>query len=92
MLHGSSYDEAFDEAWRRREARGLTFIHAFDDDAVMAGQGTIGLELIEQNPYLDAVVVPIGGGGLVERHRRGDEGDQPAHPDHRRPDRARARR
>jgi threonine dehydratase len=65
VLHGASYDEAFEEAWRRREAEGLTFIHAFDDDAVMAGQGTIGLELIEQNPYLDAVVVPVGGGGMV---------------------------
>jgi threonine dehydratase len=65
VLHGSSYDEAFEEAWRRREAEGLTFIHAFDDDAVMAGQGTIGLELIEQNPYLDVVVVPVGGGGMV---------------------------
>jgi threonine dehydratase len=65
ILHGASYDEAFEEAWRRREAEGLTFIHAFDDDAVMAGQGTLGLELIEQNPYLEAVLVPIGGGGLI---------------------------
>ncbi|HEY2747095.1 MAG TPA: threonine ammonia-lyase, partial [Polyangia bacterium] len=65
VLHGASYDEAFDEAWRRREAEGLTFIHAFDDDAVMAGQGTVGLELLEQNPYLEAVIVPIGGGGLI---------------------------
>jgi threonine dehydratase len=65
VLHGASYDEAFEEAWRRREAEGYTFIHAFDDDMVMAGQGTVGLELLEQNPYLDAVVVPIGGGGLI---------------------------
>jgi threonine dehydratase len=65
VLHGASYDEAFEEAWRRREAEGLTFIHAFDDDAVMAGQGTVGLELLEQNPYLEAVIVPIGGGGLI---------------------------
>jgi threonine dehydratase len=65
ILHGASYDEAFDEAWRRREAEGLTFIHAFDDDAVMAGQGSVGLELLEQNPYLEAVIVPIGGGGLI---------------------------
>jgi len=65
VLHGASYDEAFEEAWRRREASGLTFIHAFDDDAIMAGQGTVGLELIEQNPYLEAVIVPIGGGGLI---------------------------
>jgi threonine dehydratase len=65
VLHGASYDEAFEEAWRRREAEGLTFIHAFDDDAVMAGQGSLGLELIEQNPYLEAMIVPIGGGGLI---------------------------
>jgi threonine dehydratase len=65
VLHGRNYDEAFEEAWRRREAEGLTLIHAFDDDAIMAGTGTIGLELLEQNPYLDAVIVPIGGGGLI---------------------------
>jgi threonine dehydratase len=65
VLHGASYDEAFEEAWRRREAEGLTLIHAFDDDAVMAGQGTLGLELLEQNPYLEAVLVPVGGGGLI---------------------------
>jgi threonine dehydratase len=65
ILHGTNYDEAHDEAQRLRAAGGLTFIHPFDDDAVIAGQGTIGLELIEQNPYLDAVVVPIGGGGLI---------------------------
>jgi threonine dehydratase len=65
VLHGASYDEAYDEAARRCSAEGLTFIHAFDDEAVMAGQGTLGLELIEQNPYLEAVLVPIGGGGLI---------------------------
>jgi len=65
ILHGTNYDEAHEEAQRRCAAGGLTFIHPFDDDAVIAGQGTIGLELIEQNPYLDAVVVPIGGGGLI---------------------------
>ena len=65
ILHGTNYDEAHHEAQRRCAAGGLTFIHPFDDDAVIAGQGTIGLELIEQNPYLDAVVVPIGGGGLI---------------------------
>ncbi len=65
ILHGTNYDEAFEEAQRLRQDKGLTFIHAFDDDAIIAGQGTIGLELIEQNPYLDAVLVPIGGGGLI---------------------------
>ncbi len=65
ILHGESYDDAFDEAWRRCQEHGMTFIHAFDDEAVMAGQGTIGLELLEQNPELDAVIIPIGGGGLA---------------------------
>jgi len=65
VLHGASYDEAYEEARRQCAATGTTFIHAFDDDAVMAGQGTVGLELIEQNPYLEAVIVPIGGGGLI---------------------------
>jgi threonine dehydratase len=65
VLHGASYDEAFEEAWRRHQAEGFTFIHAFDDDAIMAGQGTIGLELLEQNPYLEAVVLAVGGGGLA---------------------------
>src|SRR5712671_5019329 len=65
VLHGANYDEAYEEALRRSQAESLTFVHAFDDDAVIAGQGTIGLELIEQHPDLEAVVVPIGGGGLI---------------------------
>ncbi len=65
VLHGANYDEACDEARRRSLDRGLTFIHPFDDHAVIAGQGTIGLELLEQMPDLDAVVTAIGGGGLI---------------------------
>ena len=65
LLHGANYDEACTEATRICEAEGMTFIHPFDDPAVMAGQGTIGLELLEQVPQLEAVVVPIGGGGLI---------------------------
>jgi threonine dehydratase len=65
VLHGANYDEACIEATRLCEAEGMTFIHPFDDSVVMAGQGTIGLELLEQVPQLEAVVVPIGGGGLV---------------------------
>ena len=65
LLHGANYDEAFDEATRQCAEQGLTFIHPFDDPDVMAGQGTIGLELLEQVPELEAVVVPIGGGGLI---------------------------
>ena len=65
VLHGANYDEACTEATRLCEAEGMTFIHPFDDPLVIAGQGTIGLELIEQIAELDAVVVPIGGGGLI---------------------------
>jgi threonine dehydratase len=65
VLHGANYDEACVEATRLCEAEGMTFIHPFDDSIVMAGQGTIGLELLEQVPQLQAVVVPIGGGGLI---------------------------
>jgi threonine dehydratase len=65
LLHGSNYDEAYDEALRLSVQDHLTFVHAFNDDAVIAGQGTLGLELLEQHPDLEAVVVPIGGGGLI---------------------------
>jgi threonine dehydratase len=65
VLHGANYDEACEEATRLCAAQGMTFIHPFDDPVVMAGQGTIGLELLEQVPQLEAVVVPIGGGGLI---------------------------
>ena len=65
ILIGANSDEAREEAERICEAEALTFVHPFDDDAVIAGQGTIGLELFEQQPDLEAVVVPIGGGGLI---------------------------
>lgn len=65
VLHGANYDEAYEESLRRSQVEHLTFVHAFDDDAVIAGQGTIGLELIEQHPDLEVAVVPIGGGGLI---------------------------
>ena len=65
VLHGANYDEACEEATRLCHAQGMTFIHPFDDPIVMAGQGTIGLELLEQVPQLEAVVVSIGGGGLI---------------------------
>ena len=65
ILHGASYDEACDEALRRRIEEGRTFIHPFDDAEIISGQGTLGLELLEQVPDLEAVVVPIGGGGLI---------------------------
>jgi threonine dehydratase len=65
VLHGANYDEACAEALQQGEGDGMTFLHPFDDPDVIAGQGTIGLELLEQVPNLEAVVVPIGGGGLI---------------------------
>ena len=59
------YDDAYNEALRLRDEEGYTFIHPFNDEDVIAGQGTIALELAEQIPDLDAVLVPIGGGGLI---------------------------
>jgi threonine dehydratase len=65
VLHGAVYDEAMAEAMRIREAEGQVVIHPFDLDPVIAGQGSIGLELLEQCPEMDVVVVPVGGGGLI---------------------------
>jgi threonine dehydratase len=65
MLHGDSFDDAYDRAADLGAQRGLLFVHPFDDERIIAGQGTIGLELLAQCPALEAVVVPVGGGGLV---------------------------
>jgi threonine dehydratase len=65
VLHGANYDEALAHAQHIAAEERLTFIHAFDDEAVIAGQGTIGLELLEEDVKFDAVVVPVGGGGLI---------------------------
>ena len=59
------YDDAYAEAVRLRDEKGLTFIHPFNDYHIMAGQGTIGLEILEQLPDVDVIFVPIGGGGLI---------------------------
>ena len=59
------YDDAYQKALSLRDEKGYTFIHPFNDEDVIAGQGTIALELAEQLPDLDAVIVPIGGGGLI---------------------------
>ena len=65
VLHGANYDEACAEATRICETENMVFLHPFNDLAVMAGQGTIALEMLEQVPDLDAILVPIGGGGLI---------------------------
>ena len=59
------YDDAYNKAIQLRDEKGYTFIHPFDDENVIAGQGTIGLELLDQLPDVDAVIVPVGGGGLI---------------------------
>jgi threonine dehydratase len=65
ILDGANYDEAYERACAVAEAQGAVFVHPFDDLRVVAGQGTLGLELLEQLAGLDAVVVPVGGGGLI---------------------------
>src|SRR5690606_30320564 len=64
VLHGSVF-EAFEKCEELRRERGLTLVHPFDDPGIIAGQGTVGLEILEDAPDADVVVVPIGGGGLI---------------------------
>lgn len=65
VLHGQDYNEAQARAHAIEREEGRTYLHAFDDPAVMAGQGTVGLEIMDDCPDVDTVVVPIGGGGLI---------------------------
>jgi threonine dehydratase len=65
ILHGERFDDAYAEARTIEAAEGLLFVHPFDDPAIVAGTGTIALEMLEEVPDLDTLVVPIGGGGLV---------------------------
>ncbi len=65
ILHGTIWDEANEKALELVEERGLTYIHPFDDPRLIAGQGTVGLEIMEDFPDVDVIVVPIGGGGLI---------------------------
>src|SRR5205085_5886809 len=65
VLVGAGFEEALAEAMQRVEETGATFVHAFEDERVIAGQGTIGLELAEQLPEVGTVVIPVGGGGLA---------------------------
>jgi threonine dehydratase len=62
---GKTYDEAEDEAFRMEREKGLTMVNPYDDPLTIAGQGTIGLELLEDLPEIDTVLVPVGGGGLI---------------------------
>ena len=65
VLHGDSFDEAREQALLMAADQGLSFIHPFDDEAVIAGQGTIALEMLRQQPDLDTLVIAVGGGGLI---------------------------
>src|SRR5262245_40909756 len=65
VLHGNIWDEANEKAKELVRTEGLTYVHPFDDEQLIAGQGTLGLELVQDWPTVDAVVVPIGGGGLI---------------------------
>jgi len=66
VLHGDSYAEAYKRALKLRRSRGLTYVHPFDDPEVIAGQGTVGMEILRQHPRaIDAIFVPVGGGGLI---------------------------
>ncbi|HMT08799.1 MAG TPA: threonine ammonia-lyase, partial [Pyrinomonadaceae bacterium] len=65
VLKGATFDEAVAHSRELQQEHGFTYVHAFDDDAVIAGQGTIGLEIHEDLPEVDTVVVPIGGGGII---------------------------
>ena len=65
VLAGSSYEDAYARARQIERERGLAFVHPFDDDRVIAGQGTLALEIVDQCPQVEAVVVPVGGGGLI---------------------------
>ncbi|MYD98351.1 MAG: threonine ammonia-lyase [Gammaproteobacteria bacterium] len=65
ILHGSQFAETLEFTRRLAQERGYTLVHPFDDEAVIAGQGTLGVELLEQLPDLDTVIVPVGGGGLI---------------------------
>ena len=65
VLHGESFDEARDKALQMADQQGLTFVHPFDDAAVIAGQGTIGIEMLKAQPDLETLIIAIGGGGLI---------------------------
>jgi threonine dehydratase len=65
VLYGSTYDEAYQHCCELQEKSGATFVHAFDDPDVIAGQGSLGLEMLNDLPDADAIIVPVGGGGLI---------------------------
>ena len=65
VLEGDVFDDALAHAMELSEKQGFTLVHTFDDDEIIAGQGTIGLEILEQLPDVEAIICPVGGGGLI---------------------------
>ena len=65
VLHGEIYDEAYQKAMELQQEHGYVFVHPFDDEDVIEGQGTIALEVLEELPDADVLLVPVGGGGIV---------------------------
>jgi threonine dehydratase len=65
VLHGQTYDDAYQRALEMQQTHGYTFVHAFDDPQTIAGQGTIGLEILAELPEVKTVLVPVGGGGMI---------------------------
>src|SRR6185437_15259735 len=65
VLHGTNFDEAYQGAQEHSQKTGANFVHPFDDESVIAGQGTLALEVLQQVPDLETVIVPVGGGGLI---------------------------
>ncbi len=78
VLHGASFDAAHEHAVMLAAGRGLTMVHPYDDEAVIAGQGTLGLEMLAAWPQLEILVVPIGGGGLIAGVATAAKGIKPA--------------
>jgi threonine dehydratase len=78
VLHGSIWDEANEKARELVRSEGLTYVHPFDDEQLIAGQGTLGLEIVQDWPDVEAVVVPIGGGGLISGVAMAVKGYNPA--------------
>ncbi|HET7038467.1 MAG TPA: threonine ammonia-lyase [Gemmatimonadales bacterium] len=77
VLHGTIWDEANEKAQELVRTQGLTYVHPFDDEQLIAGQGTLGLEIVQDWPEVDAVVVPIGGGGLISGVAMAAKGHNP---------------
>ena len=83
VLHGTIWDEANERAKELVRDEGLTYVHPFDDAQLIAGQGTLGLEIVQDWPEVDVVVVPIGGGGLISGVSMAVKAHNPTHPRHR---------